>query len=540
MIQITIMYNVDVIVSFPYSKELVDKIKQLPVRVWNPEEKVWWFPKTYLDMFLETLNGIPYIINEVKVERKEPNIETFQYKTKPFDHQRKGLLFGKEHDRFLLGDEQGLGKTKQAIDIAEYKRLDYGYKHTFIICGVKTLTHNWLKEIETHSYNKGVILGSSKGGSKEKLKDLNRINELPYFIITNIETLRNKEILKTLKKLIDSKEIGMIVFDEFHKVKNPESQQGKALLQLKPFTRLAMTGTPLMNSPLDLYSVLNWLDIEHHNFYQFKNHYCELGKFKEVIGYKNLHELTTILEGVMLRRRKQDVLDLPPKIYTTEYVEMGEEQESIYQEVRTQIIQNIDKILLSKNPLTELIRLRQATGFTGILSESVRVSSKFDRALDLLEDVVANNGKAVIFSQWTNVIDPLYDFLKKSGYNPAIITGDVKDRQKEQEKFLKDNTCKVLVGTIASMGTGLTLTAANTVIFLDSPWNKATKEQAEDRCHRIGTTGTVNIITLVCKDTIDESIEDVVYLKGKLSDAIVDGEIKTTNRKGLLKTLLSL
>jgi SNF2 family DNA or RNA helicase len=242
----------------------------------------------------------------------------------------------------------------------------------------------------------------------------------------------------------------------------------------------------------------------------------------------------------MLRRRKQDVLDLPPKIYTTEYVEMGEEQESIYQEVRTQIIQNIDKIMLSKNPLTELIRLRQATGFTGILSEHIRVSSKFDRALDILEDVVANNGKAVIFSQWTTVIDPLYEFLKKSGYNPAIITGDIKDREAEQNKFKDDKTCKVLVGTIASMGTGLTLTSANTVIFLDSPWNKATKEQAEDRCHRIGTVGTVNVITLVCKNTIDESIEEVVYLKGKLSDAIVDGEIKTTDRKGLLKALLSL
>lgn len=105
---------------------------------------------------------------------------------------------------------------------------------------------------------------------------------------------------------------------------------------------------------------------------------------------------------------------------------------------------------------------------------------------------------------------------------------------------MKDPTCKVLIGSTSAMGVGLTLTAGTTVIFLDEPWNRATKEQAEDRTHRIGTTGTVNIITLVCKDTIDEAIHEVVYVKGKLSDAIVDGEIKTQNRKGLLRVLLNL
>ena len=155
---------------------------------------------------------------------------------------------------------------------------------------------------------------------------MNKIDELPYFIIINIEALRTDSILAKLKELISKDEIGMVIFDEFHKVKNPESKQGKAFLQLQPFTRMAMTGTPLMNSPLDLYSVLHWLGLEQHNYYQYKNHYCIVGDYKEIIGYKNLVELHTILDSVMLRRKKADVLDLPPKIHTTEVVEMYPEQ----------------------------------------------------------------------------------------------------------------------------------------------------------------------------------------------------------------------
>ena len=155
---------------------------------------------------------------------------------------------------------------------------------------------------------------------------------------------------------------------------------------------------------------------------------------------------------------------------------------------------------------------------------------------------MANGSKVVVFSQWTGVINPFFTALQQDGYNPAIITGDVahQEREVQENKFMKDPTCKVLVGSTSAMGVGLTLTAGTTVIFLDEPWNRATKEQAEDRTHRIGTTGTVNIITLVCKDTIDEAIHEVVYVKGKLSDAIVDGEIKTQNRKGLLRVLLNL
>ena len=193
-------------------------------------------------------------------------------------------------------------------------------------------------------------------------------------------------------------------------------------------------------------------------------------------------------------------------------------------------------MLFRSNPLAQLIRLRQATGFTGILSSKAQESAKLDRLEEIVEEIVDNGGKCLIFSNWTDMTAPTFERLKR--FNPAIITGETKDRETQKDKFMNDDRCKCMIGTIGAMGTGLTLTAASTVIFLDSPWNRANKEQAEDRAHRIGTTSTVNIITLVCKDTIDERIEELVYQKGAMADMLVDGKIDN-NKSQVIDYLLN-
>ena len=160
--------------------------------------------------------------------------------------------------------------------------------------------------------------------------------------------------------------------------------------------------------------------------------------------------------------------------------------------------------------------------------------------VELVEGVVADGSKAIIFSNWTDVLDPAYEVLKEKGFNPALYTGKNKDtRESEKTKFKNDPSCKVICGTIGAMGTGLTLTEATTVIFLDEPWNRAIKDQAEDRAHRIGTTQHINVITIMCKDTIDERIHDVVYRKGKMSDIIVDKEEDLFKNPSVINYLLS-
>lgn len=525
-------------VTFPYVQKIVDTVRDFPTRYWNPEKKEWELPFSKLQDLTEQLRDFDFDISGTYVELAKPKIKKpagFTFKTKPFKHQRKGFQFGLQHDKWLLGDEQGLGKTKQVIDIAVAKKIQNGYKHCLIICGVNGLKWNWINEISTHSEETGYILGQrfkagklSIGSNADKLTDLQHVDDISsYFLITNVESVRDEAITQEIVKLCKSKAIGIVAIDEIHKCKNPQSQQGKGILKIQPDCRIAMTGTPLMNNPLDLFIILKWLGYEKHPFYAYKKHYCEYGGYGgyEIIGYKNLDELQEQLNDIMLRRLKKDVLDLPNKLYIDEYVDMTPKQAKIYREVTAEIKSNIDQIKMANNPLTELIRMRQATGYTGILSSQIQESAKLDRMEELVEEALENGKQVVIFSNWTQITDVVHKRLSKQ-YGLCLITGETPDnvRQEKVDMFQRGEV-KIMIGTIGAMGTGLTLTAGTVEIFMDEPWNRALKEQAEDRCHRVGTTENVTIYTLLCKDTIDERIHDLVIKKGKLADALVDGKI---------------
>lgn len=328
----------------------------------------------------------------------------------------------------------------------------------------------------------------------------------------------------------------MIAFDEFHLVSTPDAQQSKGLLKLSAESMIAMTGSPIMNSPLDIYMTLRWLGYDRHCFSDFKNQFCRFGANNEIVGVKNMDQIQNILKIMMIRRRKEDVLDLPEKVYTVEYVEMSAAQQRIYNEVVNNLRKEVDLIRQSKNPLASLIRLRQATGHTSIISSTVSESAKIDRLKQLVKELSDNNRKCIVFSNWTKITDIVQEELTQ--YNPAIITGDTRERVEEQNKFMNDPTCKVLIGTISAAGTGLTLTAADTVFFLDEPWNSARKSQAEDRSHRIGQKSTVNIVTLVTKNTIDEKIHQIVEEKRFISDAMIDN-LSCADINALLNYLLS-
>ena len=541
-------------VTFPYDNQIIDTVRSFSSRFWNKENKEWELPLKSLKPFVDALQDYDFDIHgNWKAFEKKQIIDMpvgFTFKTKPFAHQIDGFKFGLNNDRWLLGDEQGLGKTKQVIDIAVAKKLQYGYKHCLIICGVNGLKWNWVNEIHTHSNEDAWILGQRRkhgkitiGSNADKLDDLNALDSISsYFIITNVETLRQDAIVAKIKALCVEKTIGVVAIDEIHKCKNPSSQQGKGILKIQPECRIAMTGTPLMNTPFDLYIILKWLGYEKHGFWSFKRHYGIFGGYGgyEVTGYRYLDELQAQLDEIMLRRLKDDVLDLPEKTHITEYVEMTPKQKQIYDEVTADIKMNIDQIKLSPNPLANLIRMRQATGYTGILSSKVQESAKLDRMEELVEEAVENGKKVVIFSNWTQMTDIAYDRLLAKGFVGQMITGDTKDesRQLIVDAFQNSKYQDFIIGTIGAMGTGLTLTAGTVEIFLDEPWNRANKEQAEDRCHRVGTTENITIYTIICKDTIDEKVHTLVENKGKIADMLVDGKI-TGNKSELLDFLLS-
>lgn len=531
-------YKQSLYIKGDYNPTILNVIHSFQTRYYHRNSKLWECKIDYFPIILDKLKFEDIqICGEVpkKFEKYLKMLDIYDEqdadylsRTKPFEHQMDSFKYALTHNKFLLGDEQGLGKTKQALDIAVARK--HKMRHCLIVCGVNNLKWNWCKEVEIHTNEKAHILGSRVnrkgktviGSSAERLADLKQIHD-EYFLITNIETLRDKSIQSQIKKMCSDGIIGMTIIDEIHKCKNSQSKQGKAIHCCCSYYRLALTGTPLMNNPVDLYNVLKWLEVENHSLTYFKNLYCEMGGFGgyEIIGYKNLDQLENSLNKNMLRRRKEEVLDLPPKIYTDELLDLDSSQDKLYRDVTNQIIEDIDRIMLLPNPLTELIRLRQVTSNPNILTSKNITNVKYDRILDILE---STTDKVIIFSNWTKVINPLYIKLSSLGYNPALVTGESKDPILEMNKFQSDNTCKVILGTTPALGTGYTLTAANTVIFIDEPWSKAIKDQAEDRCHRIGTKGTVNIITLICKDTIDERIHQIIKDKGELSDRIVDGK----------------
>lgn len=547
-------------VSFDYNPDIVSFIKQMGTRVYNPDNHTWEMPINNIiglcNKFENQEIQISGIYEDLHKQEFEIDIpKDYTFKTKPFNHQIDGVRFGLNKKKFLLCDDQGLGKTFQIINWVGCLEKTDKINKVLIVCGVNSLKYNWQSEISIHSDEKGWVLGTRfrkttgkayEGSTKDKLEDLDNLPDCRY-IITNIETLRagaekitkskyHFPIAEKLQELCKNGTISVIAFDECHKSKEPTSLQSRAMINVQAKYMVAMSGTPLMNNPLDLYFPMKWLGYENHSFYQFKQHYCTLGGWggSQVVGYKNLEEIRAMMDDIMLRRLKTEVLDLPEKIRKIEYVDMTSKQNQIYKEVYNGVMSDLQKIKFSNNPLSMMIRLRQATGWTGIISDKVQESAKMDRMIELVQEIVASGQKAIIFSNWESITEVAKERLK--AYNPAYITGATKadERMKEVDRFQADDKCRVIIGTIGAMGTGLTLTAAQNVIFLDSPWNMALKAQAEDRAHRIGTKGTVSVITLCCRDTIDERIEELVEKKGQIADALVDGKVSLDDINFLL------
>lgn len=561
--------------TFQYNPNYVNIMKSMTNRCWNADTKEWEIDYACYTPLIKTLNenNIPYngreflqSIDELKklieqsqaIQVQEANIDTssldsVEFKTKPYKYQLEGIAYGLENNKFLLADDQGLGKSLQTLNIARLKR---GGKHCLVIVGYDTLQFNWVSEIEKHTEEKGYVLGQRevlkgackgqirKGTMEQRIEDLKNIDSIDsFFIITSVATLRhcikteyidkngkkkyNKQyiVAEMIEELCRKGIIGRVVFDEAQVVKNVDSDQTKALLKIRtcPYKIIA-TGTPIMNKHLDLYPLMYWLDQEHNNFYSFRDKYCIMGGFKgkEVKGNKNGQELNQRLSKFMLRRKKEDVLDLPDKIIIDEYLDMDLKQAILYDKTKKLMQGELVKQKGNKVALMSLLlNLRKITCHPNWVDERYSDSVKFERVHQLMYEITENSRKAIIFSNWATPIQKLYEELKI--YNPAMIIGDTKDRMSEVNKFQNDDSCKVILGTIGAMGTGLTLTSASNVIFLDEPWNRALKDQATDRAYRIGTKSNVNVYTLLCKGTVDESVHRTVVKKGLVADEVVDG-----------------
>ena len=526
-------------VSFDFNRAIVDELKLLSNTNYDPDTKEWEIPLTSLTEFIDRVCKIDTINlhlaqDETRGVAKAQELNLDTYRTKPFDYQQDGIRFGLNHDDWLLLDAPGLGKSLQLIYLAEELKRRDNIQHCLIICGINTLKTNWKSEIEKHSNLDCTILGqriNRKGqlvidGIDKRLEQLkNPIKE--FFVIVNIETLRDDRIIKAINNNKHNK-FEAIFIDEAHVCKSTTSAQGKNLLKLKKAKyKVAATGTLLLNNPLDTYVPLKWIGAERATHTNFKYYYCNFGGpfGNELCGFKNLDVLKDQLDKYSLRRTK-DILNLPEKVVINEYVDMNDGQQIFYDNIRQGIIDQVDKVHMSTaNLLAMVSRLRQATACPSILTTENIVSSKVDRAIDLTEQITSSGDKVVIFSTFKETVYKLAKELKDFGL--VVATGDNTDFEVEEAKqrFQTDPNIKVFLGTWQKCGTGITLTAGSYMIFLDHPWTAAQCEQAEDRIHRIGTNKSVTIYRLITRNTIDERVLELVNDKKALSSYVIDDEV---------------
>ena len=540
-------------ISFKYSPEIVEAIKSVGDAVFDSKSKTWGVPIIHLAKTIDTMSKFDDIkLTLLKAKEEEKTFVRYplsDYKTKPYQYQIDGIEYGLNNDCWLLLDAPGLGKTLQIIYLAqELKRRD-NIQHCFIICGVNTLKANWKKEIQKHSGLSCKILGEkitkkgniTIGSIQDRINDLKKpIDE--FFVITNIETLRNDDILKELKKSKVNK-FDMVVVDEFHVCKSSQSQQGKNILKFNTAKyRIGLTGTLLLNDPLDAFVPLKWIGAETCNLTNFRNFYYRFGgPFNyDVVGYKNIDFLKDIISKHSLRRTK-DLLELPEKTVIHESVEMNDKQSHFYDLIKNGVKEAVDKVELNTASVLSLVsRLRQATSCPFMLTTEDIPSSKIDRAVDLAKQMVSGGEKVVIFSIFKEPLSVLKDELKD--LNPLLCTGDIKDSiiSDNIDRFQNSDENKVMLCTLQKMGTGVTLTAANNAIFLDSGWTSAINQQCEDRIHRIGSGKHVFIYYLETANTIDEHVANIVFDKKAISDYVVDDIVNDDNISSLRKYITEL
>lgn len=533
-------------ISFDYNEDIINIIKSCDVYNYDKKTKTWEITVndlayiidnlTYFDdLDIELINNIPNVQNN-----EFDSIESF---TPLFPHQVEGIKYFLKNKKGLLLDQPGLGKSLQGIIIARELKKKENLEHCLIICGINSLKQNWKKEIKKHSDLSCIIIGekiNSKGNItytsiKERANQLvNKIDE--FFVIINIESLRENEIIDAINNSVNK--FDFIIFDELHKAKNPSSQQGSNLLCLTADRLLGMTGTPIINSPLDSYLPLAWLGKERkNNVTRFKNTFCVFDEKMQgrILSFKNMNILKEEIESCSIRRTK-DLLDLPEKNFIDEYLDMNDAHRKFYDDVKKGVKEECDKINLKTSSFRALItRLRQATSCPQLLTSKNVISTKIERTLELVEEIVSNGDKVVIMSSFKEPVYQLGELLKD--YNPLINTGDIKDNivSNNVDAFQNDNEHMVFIATSDKCGTGITLNRASYMIMIDSPFTYALYEQITDRIHRINNIKPVFIYNLICNNTIDEVVANIVDRKQAFSNYIVDDKVEDEKALNILQ-----
>lgn len=442
--------------------------------------------------------------------------------------------------------EMGCGKTLTTIAVAG-ALYNLGKIDRVLVVAPTSVCSVWphdLNQFATFPWEARVLLGDKK----KRLKALNELENWPFkalrIAVINYESTHRDGIFEALAAYKPD----LIVCDESQRIKNPSAAQSKALHKLgdaAPF-RMILSGTPVQNNAVDLYSQYRFLDpaVYGANFYAFKNRYCIMGGYgqHQIVGYRNMDELVEKEHSVAYRVTKEECLDLPQQTFINRYVQFTDAEQAIYEQLRKSSFLELEtgENVTATTILTMYLRLMQLTGGFLTADESTRPkqvnTAKLDALADIVDDYVVDAGKKlVIFARFRAEIAAIENLLRLRKIQYGSIYGDVpmEERGKIVEDFQTNPATKVFVAQIQTAGLGITLHAASTAVFYSYDYNYANYAQALARIHRIGQRLPVTYIHLVVDGSIDEKILAALENKEDMAKTVVDSwrEVLTAPEK---------
>ena len=472
----------------------------------------------------------------------------YKFKTKPYKHQLTALEKSWNRETYAYFMEMGTGKTKVLIDNASML-YDKGKINGVLIIAPKGVIGTWYnQELPSHLPNhieNVTILWQSNITKKqrENLESLFEVEESLHILIMNVEALSTTKGVEFAKKFLSCHETLMAI-DESTTIKNPKAKRTKNIIKASEMAkyRRIMTGSPVTKNPLDLYSQCEFLNpylLDFTSFYAFRNRYALMktinvqGRSIQVVDkFQNLAELSDTLKNFSYRVLKEDCLDLPDKIYMKRQINLTPDQNKLYDQMKKEALAILNgKRVTTVNALTQLMRLHQITcgHFTADDGTTQPIkNNRIDELMDVLEEI---EGKAIIWAHYQYDIKSIIKEIVKV-HGPGSIVDyygltPQDERQKNIKKFQDDPRCRFIVGTPSTGGYGITLTAANTVIYYSNGYDLEKRLQSEDRAHRIGQKKSVTYVDINADNTVDEKIVKSLRKKINIASEVLGEELKS-------------
>ena len=465
----------------------------------------------------------------------------YKFKTEPYEHQKDALKKCWNKESFAIFAEMGTGKTKIALDNAciLYNK---GKIDRLLVVAPKGTYMNWVdQEIPTHVpdyIEKNVLAWKPNITDKyeQQLKAIRDVNDYKFKIfVMNVESLSTKKGIYYAKLFLTGK--SMMIVDESTTIKNPQAKRTKNILSLAKEAkyRRILTGSPVTQSPMDLWAQMDFLDPEilgQQSYYAFRTRYAVVitanaaggtHKYQKIVKFKNLAQLGQLVSPHSYRILKKDCLDLPEKTFTKREIELTDEQKQAYGEMKANAMTILKgESLTAVNVLTQLMRLHQITCGHMKTDSGDTLNLKNNRLDELMQILAETSGKAIIWANYIHDILNIEAAIKKEYGHTSYCTYYGATKAEDRQRCIYDfqnkmNDCRFFIGNTQTGGYGITLTAASTVIYYSNNYDLEKRIQSEDRAHRIGQKNPVLYIDLVSKGTVDEKI--IKSLRNKVNIA---------------------